>query len=111
MQIVPNDDSIEVEALLDSKDIGFVKEGQPVAVKVDAFEYVKYGTLQGVVSHISRDSIQNDKDEKKEIKYAIKVKLNKSSIDVDGTNMKLLPGMSGNIEIKTGERGGVLNFV
>ena len=45
MQIVPKESTVEVEAFLENKDVGFVQEGQTVAVKIDAFEYSKYGTI------------------------------------------------------------------
>ena len=101
MQIVPQDTRVEVEAFLENKDVGFVQEGQDVAIKIDAFEYTKYGTVTGKVSHVSRDAI---KDEKKGLIYSTKVALDKSIIAVEGKEMPLSAGMSVNVEIKTGDR-------
>lgn len=101
MQIVPHQGGTEVEAFLENKDVGFVKEGQPVQVKIDAFEYTKYGTIPAHVSHVSRDAIQ---DEKKGLIYSVKVVLDKASIVVDGKETPLSPGLSANVEIKTGAR-------
>lgn len=101
MLIVPTEKIIEVEAFMENKDVGFVEEGQPVAVKIDAFEYTKYGTIPGRVTHVSRDAIQ---DEKKGLIYSVKVVLDKSSISVNGRNVPLTVGMSVNVEIKTGTR-------
>lgn len=101
MQIVPRDDKVEVEAFLENKDVGFVQEGQTAAVKIDAFEYTKYGTVSGKVTHVSRDAIA---DEKKGLIYAITITLDQSSIAVEGKTMRLSAGMSVNVEIKTGER-------
>ena len=101
MLIVPRQKQIEVEAFMENKDIGFVKEGQPAAVKIDAFEYTKYGTISGRVTHVSRDAI---KDEKKGLIYSVKVVLDKASILVEGHDMPLSAGMSANVEIKTGTR-------
>ena len=42
---------IEVEALIQNQDIGFVTVGQPVTIKVDAFPFTRYGTLEGTVCH------------------------------------------------------------
>jgi hemolysin D len=47
MLIVPDEETLEVEALLENKDIGFVQEGQQAEVKVDAFPFTKYGTIDG----------------------------------------------------------------
>jgi hemolysin D len=101
MLIVPQEHQIEVEAMVLNKDIGFVKEGQTVAVKVDAFQYTKYGLVPAHVTHISRDAI---KDEKRGPIYSVIVALEKSSILVDGRDIRLSPGMSVNVDIKTGER-------
>jgi hemolysin D len=101
MLIVPAEKTIEVESFLENKDVGFVEEGQPAAVKIDAFEYTKYGTIPGRVIHVSRDAIQ---DEKKGLIYSVKVLLDKSSISIKGRNVPLTDGMSVNVEIKTGTR-------
>lgn len=101
MQIVPKKKNIEVEAMIENKDIGFVHEGQYAAVKIDAFDYSKYGTVPARVTHVSRDAIQ---DEKKGLIYSVKIILNQSTLMVNGRAVLLSPGMSVNVEIKTGER-------
>jgi len=101
MLIVPKENRLEVEAFLENKDVGFVEEGQLAAVKVDAFEYTKYGTVPAKVVHVSRDAI---KDEKKGLIYSIRVALDTSIIPVNGHDMELTPGMSIKVEIKTGSR-------
>lgn len=101
MQIVPEQSVVEVEAFLENKDVGFVQEGQDAQVKIDTFEYTKYGTIPARVTHVSRDAIE---DEKKGLIYSVMVTLDKTSIDVDGRKIKLSPGMSTTVEIKTGTR-------
>ncbi len=101
MQIVPKDNHLEVEAFLENKDVGFVEEGQSAAVKIEAFEYTKYGTISSRVVHVSRDAI---KDEKKGLIYSVRVALDKIYIPVNGHDMELSPGMSVTVEIKTGTR-------
>lgn len=101
MLIVPKQKQVEIEAFMENKDIGFVQEGQPAEIKIDAFEYTKYGTIPGRVTHVSRDAIQ---DEKKGLIYSVKVMLDKPSILVNGHDMPLSAGMSANVEIKTGTR-------
>jgi len=101
MQIVPKDNKVEVEAFLENKDVGFVQEGQSAEVKIDAFEYTKYGTVIGKVTQVSRDAIA---DEKKGLIYSITIALEKSTIAVEGKDMPLSAGMSVNVEIKTGDR-------
>ncbi|KVU22046.1 hypothetical protein WK65_19365 [Burkholderia ubonensis] len=101
MQVVPENGMVEVEAFLENKDVGFIREGQRVAVKIDAFDYTKYGTVPAHVSHVSRDAIQ---DEKRGLIYSVKVALDSPMIDVDGQSVRLTSGMSASVEIKTGTR-------
>ncbi|KWK76699.1 hypothetical protein WM16_11660 [Burkholderia ubonensis] len=101
MQIVPRETAVEMEAFIENRDVGFVKEGQPASVKIDAFEFTKYGTVPATVSHVSRDAIEDDK---KGLIYAVKVTLDRATLLVDGREVRLSPGMSGSVEIKTGTR-------
>jgi len=101
MVIVPRKHRLEVEAMVQNRDIGFVKEGQTAAVKVDAFPYTKYGLIPARVIHLSRDAI---KDEKRGLIYSVLVALDRDSIGVDGRDTRLGAGMAVNVEIKTGER-------
>ena len=101
MQIVPREDQIEVEAFIENRDVGFVHEGQDAAVKIDAFDYTRYGTVPATVRQVSRDAIQ---DEKKGLLYSVRVALRQNSIAVDGKSMLLSSGMSTSVEIRTGER-------
>ncbi|HEY7987011.1 MAG TPA: HlyD family type I secretion periplasmic adaptor subunit [Methylophilaceae bacterium] len=101
MVIVPKENFTEVEAFMQNKDIGFVQEGQRAEVKVDAFEYTKYGTVPARVTHVSHDAIQ---DQKKGLIYSVKVTMDRSSMMVDGQEKPLTAGMSVNVEIKTGTR-------
>ena len=101
MVIVPNDKKFEIEAFIENRDIGFVREGQQAFVKVDAFDYAKYGTLSARVVQISRDAIQ---DEKRGLIYSAKVSLDEFK-GVDRKNMaSVFAGLSVNVEMKTGER-------
>lgn len=101
MQIVPADHSIEVEAFLENKDVGFVQEGQKAEVKIDAFEYTRYGTLSAKVRHVSHDAIP---DQQRGLLYAAQVLLDRNNILIDGHLQPLAVGMSVNVEIKTGNR-------
>ncbi|MBP0598491.1 HlyD family type I secretion periplasmic adaptor subunit [Herbaspirillum sp. LeCh32-8] len=101
MEIVPARGVVEMEAAIENKDVGFVEEGQTAAVKIDAFEYTRYGTLPAKVTHVSRDAIQ---DEKRGLIYTVKVELERPDIMVNGRAMPLSAGMSGTVEIKTGTR-------
>ena len=101
MVIVPRDNALEVEAFLENKDIGFVKPNQEAEVKIETFQYTKYGTLHAKVTSVSHDAIS---DEKRGLIYSTRVKMEKSSIQVDGALVSLSPGMAVSVEIKTGKR-------
>jgi hemolysin D len=101
MVVVPREPSVEVEAFLENKDIGFVKEGQRAEVKVEAFEYTKYGTVPAQVLHVSTDAVQ---DEKKGLIYTMRVALARSAIRVEDKALPLAPGMAVSVEVKTGRR-------
>lgn len=101
MVIVPQDHPLEVEAFVPNKDIGFVRQGQNVEVKVETFAFTKYGTIDGEVVHVSSDAIQ---DEKLGLIFAARVRLGDNRIVVDGRPVRLSPGMAVTVEIKTGSR-------
>lgn len=99
-QIVPEKAPLYIDAALDNQDIGFVKPGQRVVVKVATYPFQRYGYLEGTVENISPDAIQDDK---KGLIYKAKIKLNDEKSSKQN-QLKLLPGMSVSAEITTGQR-------
>ena len=112
MLIVPAEKHVEVEATLRNKDVGFVRAGLPVEVKITAFDYTKYGTISGHVMTVSRDAMDEKSESEKSAKdnddrglvYSVKVMLDKPVIRVEGRDVPLSPGMSADVDIKTGTR-------
>lgn len=101
MQIVPQEAAVEVEAFLENKDIGFVQVGQDAKVKIEAFDYTRYGTVPATVRHVSHDAIE---DEKRGLIYASKIVLSRHTLAAEGRTLALAPGMSVTVEIRTGTR-------
>ena len=101
MVIVPSDQPVEVEAFLESKDVEFVRAGQMATVKVETFTFTKYGTVDGEITSLSNDAIE---DEKRGLIYSSRVRLLKNTIEVQGEQVKLSPGMSVTVEVKTDKR-------
>ena len=99
-QIVPEKVPLYVDAVLDNQDVGFVKPGQRVVVKVATYPFQRYGYLEGTVENISPDAIQDDK---KGLIYKAKIKLNDDKSSKQN-QLKLLPGMNISAEITTGQR-------
>lgn len=99
--LVPQEQAVEVEAQVENKDVGFVKEGQPVEVKIETFPFTLYGTVPGRVVTVSGDAAPV---EKVGLVYPARVSMDRSTIDVDGKPVHLAPGMAVTVEIKTGQR-------
>jgi hemolysin D len=99
--VVPRDQTLEVEARVLNKDIGFVRAGQRVSVKVEAFPFTRYGVIDGIVTSVSNDAIA---DEKLGLYYAARVRVKKSTMFVDGVDVLLSPGMAVTAEVTTGTR-------
>jgi len=99
--VVPYEHQLEVEAMVENKDIGFVKRGQPVEVKVETFPFTRYGLIGGRIVSISNDAVQLEKGG---LVYPARIALARSVIQVEGQPVKLAPGMAVTAEIKTGTR-------
>jgi hemolysin D len=128
MVVVPGDAHIEIEAMVQNRDIGFVHDGDIAEIKIDTFNFTKYGLLHGKVLSISADAIQRDrpptqnggdgdKDGRngasasrssepagQELLYSARIGLDVTRMEVDGRMVDLAPGMAVTVEIKTGQR-------
>lgn len=111
LSIVPAQTPLVVKAVARNEDIGFVAKDQPVALKVDAFEFQKYGMFDGRVRLVSKDSHldENKKDEGKQFDvYVLPIT---KYLKVEGRNEPLRPGMTVTAEIKVGKRRIIEFFV
>jgi hemolysin D len=101
MVVVPKDDALEVEAFVENKDIGFVRDGQEAEIKIETFSYTKYGTIHARVTQVSNDAIN---DEKRGLIYSSRVKPERAAVQVGDRTVNLSPGMAVTVEIKTDKR-------
>jgi hemolysin D len=99
--IVPDGPTLEVEALVLNKDIGFVQEGQLAAVKLDAFPFTRYGSLEGEVVTVGQDSVPHELFGPV---YPVRVRVQRNDIRVDGRTVRLSSGMAATVEVRTGAR-------
>lgn len=99
--VVPKGEPLVVEAMVKNADAGFVREGQPVEVKLEAYPFTRYGVVPGRLERISRDAVQ---DEQLGLVYPARVRLDREWITVDGVRRPLGPGLAATAEIKTGRR-------
>lgn len=101
MKVVPENAVVEVEAFLLNKDIGFVNEGHIAEIKIDTFNFTKYGLIDAKVSSISDDAVE---DPNLGWVFKMRLELDQDGIQVKDKWVKLSPGMSLTTEIKTGKR-------
>lgn len=99
--IVPDGEDLVVEALVLNKDVGFVSRGDEVIVKLEAYPFTRYGTLEGRVTEVSPDAIV---DEKRGLVFPVRIKLSQDQFKVDGKPRPLFSGMGVSAEIVTGKR-------
>jgi adhesin transport system membrane fusion protein len=108
LEIVPSEDKLLVEAKIIPKDIAFIYVGLKAMVKISAYDFTRYGGLEGVVEHISADTTQ-DKDGNSF--YIIRVRTNESSMQ-SKTNqeMPIIPGMMTSVDVIISKRT-VLEYI
>jgi hemolysin D len=120
--VVPSDSRLEIEAMVSNRDIGFVHPGQEAEIKIDTFNFTRYGLLHGQVLSVSQDAVirdrkedrsddrdlgtQNDTSEPKgqELNYSARISLDRTQMQIDDRMVNLSPGMAVTVEIKTGSR-------
>lgn len=98
MQIVPDGTAMEVESFIANKDVGFVHPGMEVGVKIETYNFQKFGVLKGKVKEISPDAIE---DKERGRVFRVMVSLDEDALHYDNKKLKAYPGMSVSAEIKT----------
>lgn len=108
VSVVPYNSPLLVKATVLNKDIGFVRENMPVSVKVDTFDFQKYGIIHGVVKKVSKDSIEHPKLGPIYDVYIIPLE---KTLIVEGRPTSISTGMGVNAEIKVGKRRVIEFFI
>lgn len=104
MSLVPLDDQMVIEAKISPRDVAFIHPGQKALVKVTAYDYSIYGGLEGEVTMISPDTLQ---DEVKRDVYYYRVYIRTDSnhlTNKQGQEFPVFPGMIATVDIKTGSK-------
>lgn len=100
--IVPIDDTVIIEARIGNDDIGYIAVNQPASVKIQTYDWVRYGTLKGVVSQISADAAL---DQKTNVPYfSILVNTDRNYLGAKPGDKPVLPGMTATVDLHLGER-------
>ena len=101
VEVVPADQTIVVEANVLPSDIGFVTKEQRAQVKITAYDFSVFGALTGSVSVVGADTITNDTGENF---YVVKIDLDQDFLEVNNRSLKVIPGMTAQVDIITGKR-------
>jgi membrane fusion protein, hemolysin D len=126
--VVPSDSRLEIEAMVSNSDIGFVHSGQQAEIKVDTFNFTRYGLLHGEVLSVSRDAVIRDRSPDRsgervsatasessepkgqELNYSARISLDRTQMQIDDRMVDLSPGMAVTVEIQTGSRN-ILSYL
>ncbi len=106
--IVPKDVPIQLKATVANKDIGFVRVGMDVAIKIDTFNFQRFGLIDGIVTKIAANAIE---DKKLGLVYEVFIEPQQLFLHVEGEDRYLMPGMSATAELKVGKRRIIEFFV
>jgi HlyD family type I secretion membrane fusion protein len=110
MRVVPTGDTLIVEARLPNQDIGFVKTGQPVEVRVDTYDFVTFGTLPGTVEHIAADATEDPESQTRVFNYIVLIRTERNHLGPTPQDQPVVPGMRVTADIKIGTRT-ILSFI
>jgi hemolysin D len=118
---VPDHGGLVVEATVENRDVGFVLPGQAAKVKVETFNFTRYGLLDGSVTSLSHDVVDepapkpeakrgdgkpsdSDADRPHEAGYVARIALDRDWMETENGRIQLGPGMAVDVEIHTGRR-------
>lgn len=101
LELVPIGESLVAEVRISSRDVGHIQEGQPVTVKLTAYDYARYGGMKGVLTDISPTTIV---DGNGRVYYQGVITLDSTYLGGSEKKHLILPGMTVQADIKTGDK-------
>jgi membrane fusion protein, adhesin transport system len=102
MKLVPTGGGLVVEARVQNRDIGYVRVGQRVKVKVHAYDFLRYGSLAGQIEQIDADAVVDPKTGA--LTYGIMVRTETAELALEETKVQVVPGMAVDVDLLVGER-------
>ncbi len=103
VEIVPLDDSLLVEAYVRPADIAFLHPGQAVKVKITAYDFSRYGSLDGEIMRIGADTVTRSERDDEEV-FVVEVRTENNMLDAGGAAVEIIPGMTTEVDILTGRK-------
>jgi HlyD family secretion protein len=122
MTLVPKSEELLAEVWVSNQDVGFVRPGQEVKLKLAAFQFTRYGMVEGRVRHVSADATEAPSPNTRSdaltgrdrpmgpLAYRALVELRSQELLADGVRYRLAPGMQASAEIALGTRS-VMQYV
>jgi adhesin transport system membrane fusion protein len=107
MEIVPLDDSLIVEARVSPQDIAFLFVGQTAKIRLTAYDFTIYGSLDARLETISADTLEGRQGE---VYYLVKLRTLATALEHHGQSLPILPGMMATVDILTGKKT-VLDYI
>jgi HlyD family type I secretion membrane fusion protein len=102
MRVVPTGGGLVIEARVDNQDVGYVRIGQAARVKVRAFDFLRYGTLDGRVERIAADASVDPNSGA--YPYRIIVHTDQADLSTGEQRLAVVPGMVVDVDLRVGER-------
>lgn len=102
-EVVPLDDRLLIEAYVAPQNIAFLRVGQPVRVKITAYDFTRYGMLDGEILRIGANAIRRTERDAGEV-FVITVRTEGAILDADGQQVQILPGMTAEVDVLAGKR-------
>ncbi len=104
LQIIPLDEEMFVEARIAPKDIANVRIGQEATIKLSAYDYTIYGSLQGQVHFVSADTFKDDRRPDGDPHYKVTLRVDLAHLSEHQRDLEIRPGMQATVELHTGEK-------
>jgi adhesin transport system membrane fusion protein len=102
LKLVPTGGGLVIEARVANRDIGYVHVGQPVTVKVQAYDFLRFGTLSGAVERVAADAAADPRSGA--LTYGITVRTDSAELGTGVERFSVVAGMAVDIDLLVGER-------
>ncbi|TDQ59129.1 adhesin transport system membrane fusion protein [Phaeovulum veldkampii DSM 11550] len=104
LQIIPLDEELFIDARIAPKDIANVTLGQPATIKLSAYDYTVYGSLEGAVHFVSADTFKEERQPEAEPWYKVTLRVDLLHLTERQRSLEIRPGMQATVELHTGEK-------
>ncbi len=104
LQIIPMDEELFIDARIAPKDIANVKLGQAATIKLSAYDYTIYGSLDGTVHFVSADTFKDERQPEAEPWYKVTLRVDLAHLTERQRNLEIRPGMQATVELHTGAK-------